>query len=345
MFGVFGFHGVDSAFCIPHAAFPDGDEAMPWRVGIDEAGYGPNLGPLVLASTACHVPDDAPISLWDWLSTEVRRKSDKDKKDTRLLIDDSKKVHDGKYGLAKLEEGILSVITLNSLTLSGYLRQCGLGTSLADTQAEPWYQPSQPLPVAADPERIAACKALLASGAKRTGLVWGPLHTVVIPTPQFNALLDVYDVKSGVLTTGVLQLFRQVLHLPGTDPVHIAIDKLGGRHFYAPLIHEAFPDGWTRVVRESPDQCEYIVYGLLREVHLRFEPRADGTHLNVALASMAAKYLRELCMIQFNAYWQAKLPGLESTAGYPVDAARFMAAIRPTMEREQIAADLVWRRK
>src|SRR3954449_11018765 len=31
-------------------------------IGMDEAGYGPHLGPLVIAATAWHVPDELPNS-------------------------------------------------------------------------------------------------------------------------------------------------------------------------------------------------------------------------------------------------------------------------------------------
>ena len=83
-------------------------ERMPWRVGLDEAGYGPNLGPLVLSSSACHVPADAPACLWECLAAAVRKAEHPD--DGRLLIDDSKKVNEGKAGLARLEAGVLGAL-------------------------------------------------------------------------------------------------------------------------------------------------------------------------------------------------------------------------------------------
>src|SRR5689334_20262944 len=81
---------------------------MPWRVGLDEAGYGPNLGPLVLSSSACRVPAGAPECLWECLAAAVRRAEHP--ADGRLLIDDSKKVNGGKAGLARLEAGVLAVL-------------------------------------------------------------------------------------------------------------------------------------------------------------------------------------------------------------------------------------------
>src|SRR4051812_7438058 len=267
---------------------------MPWRVGLDEAGYGPNLGPLVLASSACHVPDGAPPCLWQILSAAVRKAEHSD--DGRLLIDDSKKVNEGKAGLARLEAGVLAVMALRRDRLGtalDYLAEVALGDSLADLYGEPWFESAFPLPAAPGTDALPALAAAMADASTSARVVWGPIHSVVIPAPKFNRLLDEWKLKSGVLATGVIALLRATLDLPGAEPIHITVDKLGGRNYYAPLLHEAFPDGWVRAIREGPARCEYVIDNLDREVHIRFEPRADGEHLNVALASMAAKYWRE----------------------------------------------------
>ena len=60
---------------------------------------------------------------------------------------------------------------------------------------------------------------------------------------------------------------------------------------------------------------------------LSLVPRADALDGLVALASIVSKAVREHWMDAFNAHWQARMPGLRPTAGYPVDAARFRLEI------------------
>jgi ribonuclease HII len=96
---------------------------------------------------------------------------------------------------------------------------------------------------------------------------------------------------------------------------------------------------------EGADCSTYRVVGLGRDVRLTFRPRADAEHFCVALASMAAKYLRERLMEEFNHFWLERLPGLKPTAGYPGDSARFMDAIRPAARKLGIAEDAIWRKR
>jgi ribonuclease HII len=64
----------------------------------------------------------------------------------------------------------------------------------------------------------------------------------------------------------------------------------------------------------------------------------------VALASMTAKYLRELCMRAFNAFWGERAAGLEPTAGYPVDAHRWRRDAAAAIKETGLGIDAIWRR-
>ena len=68
-----------------------------------------------------------------------------------------------------------------------------------------------------------------------------------------------------------------------------------------------------------------------RTASISFTVRADGSSLPVALASMLSKYLRELHMSAFNAWWTSQVPGLAPTAGYAEHAAGFIETIEPAI--------------
>ena len=98
---------------------------MAWRIGIDEAGYGPNLGPLVMTAVACQVPDEFLLSdLWDILSRAVCRTRRKKKvADCRVMVNDSKLVYSGANGLAELERSVLALLGASSPTGWGKISQ------------------------------------------------------------------------------------------------------------------------------------------------------------------------------------------------------------------------------
>src|SRR4051812_8465059 len=142
---------------------------MPWVVGIDEAGYGPNLGPLVQSAVALRLPDDDPGG-WRYLASHVRRCADPD--DGRVLVDDSKLVYAGKNGLARLERGLAATVGLPAAPLADWLATVTTDHVLTDLTGEAWFDGTERLPLHPD---LPACLGL---GVKLVGVR-------VVPAPVF----------------------------------------------------------------------------------------------------------------------------------------------------------------
>jgi ribonuclease HII len=317
---------------------------MAWLIGIDEAGYGPNLGPFVMSAVAFRVPEAlVGVDLWQVLRDGVRRQGGQ--ADERIVVDDSKAVH-GAGGLPALEANVVPTVApwlTSAATLADHVdRVCP--TSRGGLCGESWYRGKTTLPasptddLAGRIERFHAC-------CERAGIRRESIRSVAICAPRFNAILDQHGSKGGVLAEALTELLRGFYGELDGEPWHVFIDKHGGRNTYAAMLQHALPEGMVIARQESAARSQYEVSGAARPIRITFQPRADSEHFGVALASMASKYLRELFMLEFNRFWQEHVPGLAPTAGYPSDATRFLQAIRPALQKLALEESAVWRRK
>lgn len=318
---------------------------MPWMIGIDEAGYGPNLGPMVQTAVGFRVPS-APCDLWNSLGAAVRRTDNTN--DERLAIDDSKKIYAAGRGLAALEAGVLSLLVSERQELPttlGWLLQRIAPASILELQHEPGFKIDDALPAVKDTQAIIESSQQFQAARRVAGISPAWVSCQITPPSVFNARLEYRDNKADVAAHGLCLLIRAACEASADDePIYFAIDRQGGRIYYSALLQSASPDGWIQVILETEAKCCYS-QRTHRELHWSFEVEAESRHFCVALASMVSKYVRELLMRQFNYYWQSQVPGLKPTAGYPQDAARFIEEIRPTMQKLGIEERTIWRRK
>ena len=99
----------------------------------------------------------------------------------------------------------------------------------------------------------------------------------------------------------------------------------------------------VETLEESAERSRYRLAGAEAFLDLTVCQKAESLSLAVALASMAAKYVRELVMGQLNAYFQARLPNLAPTAGYGLDAWRFLAEVRQAAEASGVTEEMILR--
>jgi hypothetical protein len=263
-----------------------------------------------------------------------------------MLVDDSKRVY-SRGGLATLEEAVLIAIPPFEDHLGALLSSITLPWVRSELDGEAWFNPADAIPIENDQEGVWVSRRTVGDAWCGTNATMGSCLAAIVPTPRFNRICDRGGSKAAVLAQGFVELAAaSVQSLPADGvPVHFLGDKQGGRNFYAALIQQAFPGGWVVAERESAEESRYRVEQLERPVSVTFRPRADGDSVAVAIASMLCKYLREVCMRQFNRFWAQHVPGLEPTAGYPVDAKRFYSQILPAMAKLGMTADAVWRKK
>lgn len=283
--------------------------------GIDEAGYGPLLGPLVVART--DFAREGPGGL--------RRVGRRVK---RVRVGDSKRILAGAGGFATLETTVLGFHAALHGRPPATVREWLANDTVADTvealERLPWYRRlEEALPFTADPGEVDRAARDVSDGkVLRGGRICG-LRVRVLDEVTLNRELARTENKHECLFEEVVRLIEEPFDRATRH--HFEVDRLGGRTRYGDKLAMAFPFTPITVIGEAPKRSSYEIERDRAFARVSFSVAADDRHPETALASMCAKYTREILMRVFNDHWRRRAPDLRPTAGYYEDGRRFLA--------------------
>ncbi len=309
--------------------------------GIDEAGYGPMFGPMVIARTVfrieAHNPKDPAPDLWQQLESGVCTKG-RDKR-KRLAVNDSKKLYTPASGLKHLERTCLAFLkSLGKDPASTQQLLESIGHDAASQKTElRWYaHNTRPLPCAISEEELAIGASILSRTCQSAGVHLVDLSAAVLFEDRFNQMVTAMRSKARTAWTFVSQHLWTIWQQFGAQSPRVAIDRQGGRRNYLQPLKLIFENASLTQMVDTDKRSQYEITEGDRRMVVSFETKADGIHLPTALASMVAKYTRELCMERFNAFWLEHAPDLKPTAGYVQDGRRFLEEINTLIDQLDI---------
>jgi ribonuclease HII len=297
--------------------------------GIDEAGFGPILGPLVVSTSVFRVPENLVWGdLWQICQGSISDKRSMLK--GRLLVVDSKKAFSRSIGIRHLRRTVLAVLkhlgsepkNLTDLVLS-LCPDC-----LEHLGEYPWYKQLDDYLLDGDEGDIAIGASMLKTDLANQHIELVGLKSRCLEVAYYNRMVAAVKNKSKVLFTAVAELMQWTIEEFAGEDLEIVIDRQGGRSHYRRELQLMFPDMGLRVIREDNNRSSYELTTGDRRVRVHFIVGADIRYLPVALASMASKYIREVLVDNINRYFRGFSDSLKPTAGYWKDGLRFIEDIK-----------------
>jgi ribonuclease HII len=274
--------------------------------GIDEAGFGPLIGPLSVIGVAVEARDESVVrGTFQAAETGAR---------------DSKQVHTA-GDISAIEAVALPALAwlLGELPRTACACFSAVGESVASRADFPWLAQAAQVALPIGPP-VASWRF---SGMHPAGL-----SARIIHVPQYNSTLQRGLNKAELELLAVGGILRE-LTACGQDH-EIVVDRLGGRRYYRDFLQQQWPQAMVLIDSEGTRISSYQVVGSPMQHRVRFCVDGEGQSILTALASCIAKYLRELHMLLLNRYFCAGQPALQPTAGYVQDGRRWLRDIGPS---------------
>jgi ribonuclease HII len=314
--------------------------------GIDEAGYGPMFGPLCVGSTVFVLEDYDPANgapdMWSMLDhciCKTRRDAKK-----RIAVNDSKKLKSGstRKGLLHLERGVLSFLATMQ-QYEPFENDTQLFESVrCNVTPEPWNSISTPLPYSADKQLLKIDAAILRRGLAEMNVRCESITCTSVNAAKYNERTQ-HASKAALNFSIAMQHVDAITKRWPKEHPRIMIDRHGGRIQYRNDLQLCWPEAQIQVLAETPELSRYRLNIDGAFSTITFASKSDEKHLPVALASMVAKYTRELKMVRFNKFFSNLMPELKPTAGYVQDGRRFLKEIEPLLVKKGIKHELLVR--
>jgi hypothetical protein len=311
--------------------------------GIDEAGYGPMFGPLVIARSIFvmdqHEPTLEPPSLWSLLRSTVCKKPNDKKR--RLAINDSKILYKPAWSLEYIEQGVLSFLSTSGIdpkNLSELLEQLAYDQLSCQTKQDWYHSPNQEpyVPSILSLSQLEKSKKRLHRAMRQNSIHLADIKAAVVFEDRFNQMVKIQGSKAGCAWNFVSGHLESIWSRYGEHHPLAVVDRQGGRKSYQGLLEPIFDPAEVSTLYEDPLKSFYRITKGMRQMHILVQVKSENQHFPVALASMVAKYLRELLMMRFQSFWSAHAPNIKPTCGYFVDGSRFLREIQPLIDQLNI---------
>jgi ribonuclease HII len=303
---------------------------MPWHVGIDENGLGPQLGPLLVTAVMAQVSESA--------RRRIRRDGGSF---LHERLDDSKAlVAHGKISLA--EAWTRAVV-----------ERCGQGAGSPDALVEALalenratrlsgcaehalsqcWDPADESFQASDGQLREARVDLDSLSSKGIDVVWA--RSMIVCVRRLNE-----ERRSGrgrlIADLHAMEQLIVSAHNKAGGELEVVCGKVGGLTKYLPSM--SVLSNRLHGVLAQARACSSYRFAGIGTVH--FVRDADGSDPLVALSSLVGKYFRELLMARIVRFYRREQPSLRDVSGYndPVTA-RFVRETQPIRKRLGVPAD------